>query len=158
MSRPPVRTCLVALAWVGASLLASCSALPPAEPQQPVTVRLIAFNDFHGNLQSTGLTLPWPDPADPKKVARLAAGGAAPLAGLVQALRAGATHHLTISSGDMIGGTPLVSALFRHESTVDIANRIGVDIAIPGNHEFDAGRQELLRVMGGAVWPRRRGR
>ena len=143
------RTGLAGLAGLGAWLLAACSALPPAAPQQPVTVRLIAFNDFHGNLESRGLTLPWPDPADPKKVARLAAGGAAPLAGLVQALRAGATHHLTISSGDMIGGTPLVSALFRHESTVDIANRIGVDIAVPGNHEFDAGRQELLRVMGG---------
>ena len=143
------RTGLAGLAGLGAWLLAACSALPPAAPQQPVTVRLIAFNDFHGNLESRGLTLPWPDPADPKKVARLAAGGAAPLAGLVQALRAGATHHLTISSGDLIGATPLVSALFRHESTVDIANRIGVDIAVPGNHEFDAGRQELLRVMGG---------
>ena len=121
----------------------------PAAPTAPITVRLIAFNDFHGNLESTGLTLPWPDPSDRRKVARLAAGGAAPLAGLVQALRAGATHHLTLSSGDLIGGTPLVSALFLHESTIDVANRIGVDLAIPGNHEFDAGRDELLRVLRG---------
>jgi 5'-nucleotidase len=121
----------------------------PTAPATPVTVRLIAFNDLHGNLESTGLSLPWPDPSDRRKVARLAAGGAAPLAGLVQALRAGATHHLTLSSGDMIGATPLVSALFLHESTIDVANRIGVDIAIPGNHEFDAGREELLRVLRG---------
>ena len=127
---------------------AAPAAAPPA-PAAPVTVRLIAFNDLHGNLESTGLTLPWPDPSDRRKVARLAAGGAAPLAGLVRALRAGAPHHVTLSSGDMIGGTPLVSALFLHESTIDVVNRIGVDIAIPGNHEFDAGREELLRVLRG---------
>jgi 5'-nucleotidase len=124
-------------------------AAAPTAPAAPVTVRLIAFNDLHGNLESTGLTLPWPDPSDRRKVARLAAGGAAPLAGLVRALRAGAPHHVTLSSGDMIGGTPLVSALFLHESTIDVVNRIGVDIAIPGNHEFDAGREELLRVLRG---------
>jgi 5'-nucleotidase len=154
----PARRLTHALATVLALAgLASCTttgapgraAASAAAPAAPVTVRLIAFNDLHGNLESTGLALPWPDPADRRKVARLAAGGAAHLGGLVQALRAGATHHLTISSGDMIGATPLVSALFLHESTIEVANRIGVDIAIPGNHEFDAGREELLRVLRG---------
>jgi len=121
----------------------------PAASTEPVKVRLIAFNDFHGNLESTGLTLPWPDPAQRDKAIRLAAGGAAHLAGTIQALRAGAAHSIVISSGDAIGGTPLISALFLHESTVDVMNRIGVGIAIPGNHEFDAGKDELLRVMGG---------
>jgi 5'-nucleotidase len=143
--------------FTAAVLLAAGCAAPAPDPAAPVTVRLIAFNDFHGNLESAGLTLPWPDPADPGKVLRLAAGGAAPLAGLVQALRAGARHHLTISSGDMIGATPLVSAMFLHESTVDVANRIGVDIAIPGNHEFDAGRDELQRVLRGGCAPARPG-
>lgn len=136
---------------VAAALLAGCATPPPDEP---VRVRLIAINDFHGNLEAApGLTLPWPDPADRSKVARLNAGGAAPLAGLVKALREGAKHSLVVSSGDMIGGTPLVSALFLHESTIDIANRIGVDLAAPGNHEFDAGTAELLRVMGGGCRP-----
>jgi 5'-nucleotidase len=49
-----------------------------------VSVRLIAFNDFHGNLETSGLTLPWPDPAKPDRALRLAAGGAAYLAGTVQ--------------------------------------------------------------------------
>ncbi|MFO1328496.1 MAG: bifunctional metallophosphatase/5'-nucleotidase [Rubrivivax sp.] len=132
---------------LAAALLAGCAATPPAGG--PLQLRLIAFNDFHGNLESTGLVLPWPDPADRAKVARLAAGGAAPLAGLVRALRDGAPHSLVVSSGDLIGGTPLVSALFLHEPTIDVANRIGVDLAIPGNHEFDAGKDELLRVLGG---------
>jgi 5'-nucleotidase len=118
-----------------------------------VTVRLIAFNDLHGHLESTGLTLPWPDPADKSKVHRLHAGGAAHLAGLVQSLRAGARHHLTLSGGDMIGATPLVSALFFHESTIEVANRMGVDIGVLGNHEFDAGQDELLRIQNGGCAP-----
>lgn len=145
---------------LAAALLAGCTTAPvtpagtpPAAATGPLTLRVIAFNDFHGNLESTGLTLPWPDPADRSKVARLAAGGAAPLAGLVKALRAGAPHSVVVSSGDMIGGTPLISALFLHESTLDISNRIGVDLAIPGNHEFDAGKDELLRVVKGGCRP-----
>jgi 5'-nucleotidase len=137
-----------------AALLAGCAATAPGPtqtpaPTEPVTVRVIGFNDFHGNLEPAGLTLPWPDPANKERTLRLAAGGAANLAGLVQALRAGAKHSIVVSSGDLIGGTPLISALFLHESTVDVMNRIGLDIATPGNHEFDAGREELLRVMGG---------
>lgn len=135
------------LPLLAAALLAACASAPA--PREPVTLRLIAFNDFHGNLEPGSLNLPWPDPDAPGKAKRLNAGGAAYLAGLVQALREGATHSVVVSSGDLIGGTPLVSALFRHESTIDIANRIGVDLAIPGNHEFDAGKDELLRVLKG---------
>jgi 5'-nucleotidase len=132
------------------ALLAACATpAPPSTDSGPVTVRLIAFNDFHGNLEATGLTLPWPDPADRTKPVRMSAGGAAHLAGTIQALRAGVPNSIVLHSGDMIGGTPLISALFLHESTIDIANRIGVDIAIPGNHEFDAGKDELLRVLAG---------
>lgn len=135
-----------------AALVAACSSEPVAAPgagAAPMAVRLIAFNDFHGNLEPTGLSLPWPDPDQPGRAKRLNAGGAAYLAATVQALREGATHSVVISSGDLIGGTPLISALFRHESTIDAANRIGVDLAIPGNHEFDAGKDELLRVLKG---------
>lgn len=144
---PHFKRGLLAATLASAALLAGCASAPPAPAA--VTVRLIAFNDFHGNLETSGLTLPWPDPARPDRALRLAAGGAAYLAGTVNALRAGAPNSLVISSGDMIGGTPLVSALFLHESTIDVMNRLGVDIAIPGNHEFDAGKDELLRVLGG---------
>ena len=152
------RSRCVGLACASAALLLAACATPPtavtptplaaaAAARPAVTLRLIAFNDFHGNLETTGLSLPWPDPANREKAVRLNAGGAAFLAGTVSALRAGARNSVVISSGDLFGGTPLISALFLHESTVDVANRIGVDIAIPGNHEFDAGRTELLRVL-----------
>jgi 5'-nucleotidase len=148
------RTTLPAVLLAG--LMSACAPLgaPPSAsvtsgPREPVTVRLIAFNDFHGNLESAALNLPWPDPDQPGKAKRLNAGGAASLAATVQALRQGATHSVVLHSGDLIGGTPLISALFRHESTIDITNRIGVDIGIPGNHEFDAGQTELMRVLQG---------
>lgn len=151
---PHFKLGLLAATAAGAALLAGCASAPstPAAPAS-VTVRLIAFNDFHGNLETSGLTLPWPDPAKPDRALRLAAGGGAYLAGTVNALRAGAANSLVISSGDLIGGTPLVSALFLHESTIDVANGLGVDIAIPGNHEFDAGKDELLRVLRGGCQP-----
>jgi len=142
----------LALALLSAAWLAGCASgpMPAAAPAtEPVTVRVIAFNDLHGNLESAGLSLPWPDPANRERALRLSAGGAAHLAGLVQSLRAGARHHITVSSVDLIGGTPLISALFLHESTIDAMNLLGLDIAAPGNHEFDAGKDELLRVMGG---------
>ena len=138
------------LATAATALLAGCATVPPL--QAPVTLRVIAFNDLHGNLESASLVLPYPDPARPGPNAqplRVAVGGAAHQAGLVKALRAGAQHSVVVSSGDAIGATPLVSALFWHESTIDVMNRMGVDIATLGNHEFDAGVTELQRVMGG---------
>ena len=44
-------TTLRAAAALLAATLAGCAAPPPAPP---VTVKLIAFNDFHGALQSPG--------------------------------------------------------------------------------------------------------
>ena len=144
-------------AWAGLAWLAGCAAPPapapppvgPAVPAAAVTVRVIAFNDLHGHLEPGQLWLPWPDASAPGRPRELAAGGADALAGLVGALRAGAAHSVVVSTGDAIGAAPLVSSLFRHESTLDVMNRMGVDLAVPGNHEFDAGRDELLRVLGG---------
>jgi 5'-nucleotidase len=136
------------LATAGAAaLLAACASAPA--PQAPVTLRVIAFNDLHGNLESSSLVLPHPDPAKPGQALRMAVGGAAHMAGLIQSLRAGAQHSVVVSSGDAIGATPLVSALFWHESTIDVMNRMGVDIATLGNHEFDAGVAELQRLVNG---------
>ena len=130
------------------AVLAGCAATPgPASA--PVTLRVIAFNDLHGNLESANLTLPHPDPAQPGQALRVAVGGAAHKAGLIRALRAGAQHSVVVSSGDAIGATPLVSALFWHESTIDVMNLMGVDIATLGNHEFDAGVAELQRMVSG---------
>lgn len=139
---------LTLLAAAAAAALAGC-ATAPGPASAPVTLRVIAFNDLHGNLESSNLVLPHPDPAKPGQALRMAVGGAAHQAGLIKALRAGAQHSVVVSSGDAIGATPLVSALFWHESTIDVMNRMGVDIATLGNHEFDAGVAELQRMVNG---------
>ena len=127
--------------------LGLCGLAQAAEPV--VALRLIGINDFHGNLESTGLSLTLADPQGGDKAVRVPVGGAAALAGLVRALRAAAPNSLMISGGDLIGAAPLVSTLFRHESTIEVMNRIGLDISTVGNHEFDAGATELKRIANG---------
>jgi len=114
----------------------------------PVHVRLIGINDFHGNLEPSTLSLTLADPGNGKPL-RVAVGGAPAVAGLVQSLRAGAEHSLLLSAGDLVGAAPLVSTLFRHESTVDVMNAMGLEVDVVGNHEFDAGFTELQRLAKG---------
>ncbi|MFG5408988.1 bifunctional metallophosphatase/5'-nucleotidase [Piscinibacter sakaiensis] len=123
--------------------------VPPAQAAEPVPLRLIAFNDFHGNLEAAQLNLVLADPAAPGRTLRVPVGGAAALAGLVTRLRDGAPNALLLSSGDLIGAAPLISTLFHHESTIDLMNRIGLDLNAAGNHEFDAGIDELRRLYAG---------
>ncbi|MES2228115.1 MAG: bifunctional metallophosphatase/5'-nucleotidase [Pseudomonadota bacterium] len=119
-----------------------------AQAADTVHLRLIGINDFHGHLEPAGLSLTLADPQGGQPL-RVAAGGAAALAGMVQALRSGAPHSLMLSGGDLVGAAPLVSTLFRHESTVEVMNAIGLDAGTVGNHEFDAGLTELRRVVTG---------
>lgn len=128
-------------------LAAACAPLAPAP--EVVHLRVIAFNDFHGSLESGRQVAPLPDRGRPGGVLQVATGGAAALAGTIQALRAGAPDSVVVASGDQIGAAPLVSSLFRHESTVEALNAAGVDVATVGNHEFDGGVDELKRVLGG---------
>lgn len=131
------------------SVLCGCAQQPARVSDEPVHLRVIAINDFHGNLQSTNLSLNLPDPRQPGRTVRVDLGGADALAGTVGALRTGVPYSVVVSSGDMFGAAPLVSTLFRHESTVEVMNRVGVDIATPGNHEFDHGPAELTRMYAG---------
>ena len=133
----------LACRWAAAFLVLLGSA---AQAADPVPLRLIGINDFHGNLEAGSLSLTLPDPQAPDTPLRVPAGGAPALAGLVKTLRAGAPHSLMLSAGDLIGASPLVSTLFRHESTVEVMNHIGLEADALGNHEFDAGVAELKRI------------
>lgn len=134
--------------------LASCAvAVGPASAHgiDPTTdVRLIAINDFHGNLEplsgSSGrVTLPDGTTVD--------AGGAAYLATHVKQLEAQARNSLVVSAGDNIGASPLTSALFHDEPTIDFLNDLGVAASVVGNHEFDEGYRELRRMQFGGCHP-----
>ena len=76
-------------------------------------------------------------------------GGVAWLASVIDSVRAKYANHLTVSAGDLIGGTPVTSALFLDEPAITAMNMIGLDFNAAGNHEFDSGIDELLRKQTG---------
>ncbi|MEP6562156.1 MAG: metallophosphoesterase, partial [Nakamurella sp.] len=119
-----------------------------------VDVRLIGMNDFHGNLQppsgSSG-RVSLDGTSDPTK--QVDAGGAAYLATWVKQLESQTKYSLLLSAGDNIGASPLASALFHDEPTIDFLNAIGLDASAIGNHEFDEGYKELLRMQFGGCNP-----
>ncbi len=59
------------------------------------------------------------------------------------------TNTLIVHAGDMIGGSSPVSALLQDEPTIEIMEAIGFDFGTVGNHEFDEGTEELLRIVNG---------
>ena len=134
------------------SLVVACgggdSTAPLSSPPKAESLRLLAFNDFHGHLEKGSNTLFLPNPASTATF-QVSAGGAEFLAGKLNELRAGATNTLVISSGDAIGGSPLASAFFRDESAIEAMNLMKVDINVVGNHEFDKGLTELRRIIAG---------
>ena len=68
-------------------------------------------------------------------------------------LRAGHEHSLTVTAGDLIGGSPAFSGLFHDEPSVETLNSMGLDVSGVGNHEFDEGVTELLRMQNGGCHP-----
>src|SRR4051812_24396091 len=119
-----------------------------------VKVQLLSINDFHGNLQTTttgGIRPPTPagEPAPPP----IPTGGAAILGSYLQELRKGHRNSLTVAAGDLIGASPLLSALYHDEPTIEAMNLLGLDVTSVGNHEFDEGVTELLRMQNGGCHP-----
>ncbi|WP_199554043.1 bifunctional metallophosphatase/5'-nucleotidase [Sandaracinobacteroides hominis] len=138
---------------LGAGFLAmtACASNPPtrtAAPPPPSTeVRIIAFNDFHGNLLPPGIDIEAPLP-DGGSV-RIPAGGAAWFADAIRKAKAEGPNTLVVSAGDMVGASPLTSGLFLDEPTIEVMNSIGIDFNAVGNHEFDRGSKELKRLAQG---------
>jgi 5'-nucleotidase len=126
-------------------------------------IQLLSFNDFHGNLEppsgSSGRNIVdhelGPDPVT-KEIKALDvtenAGGAAYLATHLAQARKGNRNSLTVAAGDLIGASPLLSAAFHDEPTVESLNKLGLDVSAVGNHEFDEGYKELQRMdEGGCI-------
>ena len=146
-----------------ALLLALASSLPAtawsqaAEKAQSIqstlTISLLALNDFHGNILPPSAPVLAPDAANPAGT-RVSAGGAAYLSTLVRSLKAqNPERTLVVAAGDMVGASQLSSGLFHDEPTVEVLNHLGLDVASVGNHEFDRGSAELLRLQNGGCFP-----
>ncbi|MGH8167045.1 MAG: bifunctional metallophosphatase/5'-nucleotidase, partial [Woeseiaceae bacterium] len=102
-----------------------------------VELKILAINDFHGNLEARRDEL----------------GGAGYLATHLRRAEARAPYAAIVSAGDLIGATPLISSLFHDEATIEIASLWGLDFNAVGNHELDEGSAELLRMQHGGAHP-----
>jgi 5'-nucleotidase len=118
-----------------------------AAPPSPVAVQVLAINDFHGALEPPG--------GSEGAVAGVPAGGVeyltTGLARLSAQVPEGST--VTVAAGDLIGAAPLLSAAFHDEPAVEALGLAGLDLAGVGNHEFDEGVDELLRIQYGGCHP-----
>ncbi|MBW1604306.1 bifunctional metallophosphatase/5'-nucleotidase [Streptomyces sp. JJ66] len=161
---------------LAASLALGAAALPPAAqaaPERPgtghstgtgpgtghypgrmVDLQVLAINDFHGHLQppagSSGtVTHEHPDGT----TEAVPAGGVEYLATALRKARAGERRSVTVAAGDVVGASPLLSGLFHDEPTIEAMNALDMDVVGVGNHEFDEGQQELLRLQRGGCHP-----
>lgn len=134
---------------VGALLAMTALGAPiaTAAPSGIVDVQLLAINDFHGNLQ------PIPATSSSGRIGTTPAGGVEYLATHIAALEAANPNTVVLSAGDLIGASPLLSALFHDEPTIEAMNLLGLDVNAVGNHEFDEGVAELVRMQEGGCHP-----
>jgi hypothetical protein len=96
-----------------------------------LTVKIIAFNDFHGNLESGSmLTRAGQSPES--------VGGGDYLAAYVAQLVSQNPNHVVVAAGDLVGASPLISAFYHDEATIEVMNALGLEFSAVGNHEFDA--------------------
>jgi 5'-nucleotidase len=122
----------------------------------PVDVRILAINDFHGYLRASSGGIRITDPDDKTKKIVVPAGGSETMATLVKQLRQQAKNTgntIFVAAGDLIGASPFLSAMFHDEPTIESLSMMGLEIASVGNHEFDEGKDELLRMQNGGCHP-----
>ncbi len=126
---------------------------PRPDPNKPpVHVKILGFNDFHGQISAGKFVGPRPVGSAPVFSAYLKA-----------AMNGMEGRTIIANAGDNIGASPLSSALLRDEPTLMFYNMLGNRecsirdrrdrdcnmVGTPGNHEFDKGRDELLRQLNG---------
>ncbi|WP_329186503.1 bifunctional metallophosphatase/5'-nucleotidase [Actinacidiphila glaucinigra] len=149
------------LAAVGALVIASPTAQAHethsgghGHGSRTVDLQLLAVNDFHGNLEppagSSGRVTELQADGTTKTID---AGGVEYLASSLRTARQGQERSLTVAAGDIVGASPLLSGLFHDEPTVEAMNKLGLDVTGVGNHEFDEGKDELLRLQNGGCHP-----
>ncbi len=145
----PLSLVLAALTLMTAPELASRAAAQATS----VDVRILAINDFHGYLRPPAGGIRIADPADKTRKIAVPAGGAETMATLVNELRQGQKNTIFVAAGDLIGASPFLSAMFHDEPTIESMSMMGLEIASVGNHEFDEGKDELLRMQNGGCHP-----
>ena len=118
-----------------------------ATERAPVKVTLLFFNDLHGHL------LPFKVKTDKGKIE---VGGIARISTLVNKIRyennKRGINTFVVIAGDILQGTPM-SSIFKGQPDVECLNVIGVSAMTVGNHEFDFGVKNFLKLKKMASFP-----
>jgi len=154
--------CLVSAAGASASTRAHGDERHHGHRDRSVPVQLLSFNDYHGHLEAdppgdgsvvTQLAVPATPTTPAVPAVSVPANGAAFLATHLKQLRAGHRNTITAAAGDLIGGSTFTSGVFHDEPSVESLDAMGLDVSSVGNHEFDEGVTELLRMQNGGCHP-----
>lgn len=149
-----MRTALLAVGLVALTSLPTAAVAgtthAPASARRPIPLQILSVNDLHGNLEPPGGSSGQLTGSDGKT---LTVGGISYLTTHVRQLREGHRNSLTVGAGDMIGASPQVSGLFEDEPTIAALKNLRLDVSSVGNHEFDQGVGELLRIRNGGCSP-----
>ncbi|MBP2001505.1 2',3'-cyclic-nucleotide 2'-phosphodiesterase [Paenibacillus shirakamiensis] len=113
-----------------------------------ISVQLLGINDFHGQLDYKK------DIKDATGKVTSTVGGADYLAAYLEQYKAKNPNTLLVHAGDSVGASRPVSALLQDEPTIDFLNRMKFDVGTVGNHEFDKGSAEALRLIYGGKNPK----
>jgi len=111
----------------------------PVPEDRTANIQLLGINDFHGNLEPS-----------PRQIGGRTVGGAAYLDAYLDRYEAkNPENTIRVHAGDMVGASPLISSYFHDEPAIYALNNIEMDVGTLGNHEFDEGGQEMLRLING---------
>ena len=97
---------------------------------ETTTLQVLGINDFHGRIESNFGS---------------GEAGAAVLAGAVDTLTAENPNTLFVSAGDNIGASTFTSLSQQDAPTIDALVASGLSVSAVGNHEFDAGWDDLTQ-------------
>lgn len=106
-----------------------------------IQVQLLGINDLHGQLDMT------------RKFNGRYIGRVDYLAAYLKQRKAENKNTLLVHAGDMVGGSAPVSSLLQEEPTIEVLNKIGFNLGTLGNHEFDRGVKEMMRLIHGGTNP-----
>jgi 5'-nucleotidase len=135
-----------------ASIWTASAQSKPVPNDGTASIQLLGVNDFHGNLEplATNERTYISDPTGTITCNGGDAGGAAYLdAYLDQYAALDPDSTIRVHAGDMVGGSPLISSYFHDEPTIEATNLMEFDVGTLGNHEFDEGGEEMLRLING---------
>ena len=124
------------------ALLAGCA----SRPQAPLALNIVALNDFHGHLEGGKFSY---TSAGAKQPQSLHAGGIGTIGAALKAWRVEDRELMLVGGGDLVGASPAISSMWADEPTLTAMSMLGMRASAAGNHEFDVGREELLRQQHG---------